>query len=572
MSHKPELPLTLQSLPPASVLREYDEIILGQGLAGTALAWTLRWRGRRILVIDRDQPGTSSRIAAGLITPVTGQRLVKSWRWDDFWPAARSFYHRVESECGSRFLTPQKIVRLLASDNERQFLTQRRAEEAGVLLNAPAPPLDPDWFRSPGDPVEMNDAGRLDVAAYLDGSRNQFMAASQFLAADIDPARDVIPTASGIELPHLGVRARHLIFCQGFGGVSNPWFPDLRFNPAKGEILTLRIEGLEERRIVQQGVWLIPLEAGLFRVGSTYEWRDLDNIPTRGGRQEICSRLQEFLLASFEVIRHEAAVRPILLHQYPVVGSHPRHPQMACFNGLGSKGALQSPWLASHLAEHLIDGMPIDAQVSLDQYLPPQDLHRLERPRSITSVAQSLIQPFLKAGDMAIDATTGNGHDTVFLAQCVGPTGRVFGFDIQRAAVESTGLRVAHAGLSQVELTLDSHARIAEHLGDRLAGKIAAIMLNLGYLPGGDKAITTEAHSTVQAIRSGLSLLKQGGIMTIVAYPGHAAGETEMRAVLACLELLNPSQFSLSEPYVVPKGRRVAPRLLVVRKTPESGA
>ena len=152
--------------------------------------------------------------------------------------------------------------------------------------------------------------------------------------------------------------------------IANPWFQHIQFKPAKGEILTVRIRGLTEERIVHRGVWLMPLGDELFRVGATYEWSQLDSQPTVTGREEICSRLKEFLRLPLEVIGHDAAVRPILKHQYPVVGMHPGQPRLGYFNGLGSKGSLQAPWLAHHFANALTGRGTLDPEVDMHHYEP----------------------------------------------------------------------------------------------------------------------------------------------------------------------------------------------------------
>lgn len=543
-------------------LPDYDEIILGQGLAGTTLAWSLRWLGRRVLVIDRDQSVTSSRIAAGLITPVTGQRLVKSWRWDEFWPAAVAFYRRVETECGLRFFESQQIVRLLTNDVEQEFLAKRLADESAELISNVQPPLHPDWFRADPHSFQMNDAARLNVAAFLDASRKRFVEASQFVAADVDLNTDVELTSAGIRLRRLDVTARRMIFCQGIDAIDNPWFRHVRFNPAKGEILTLRIDGLSARRCVQRGVWLMPLGNDLFRAGATYEWNDLSAVPTSAGRDEICSRLREFLRLPFDVVKHDAAIRPILLHQYPALGLHPRYPQLGYFNGLGSKGSLQAPWLAEHLAAQLASGQPFDEAVGLNQY--PESKRATPRPPTLTALAQAAVRDVLHPGDVAIDATAGNGHDTLFLAGCVGPAGRVYSFDIQQAALSATAQRAQDAGFENITLLHRSHAEMTAALPDVQPGEVSAIMFNLGYLPGGEKQLTTQAETSVSAIVEGLRLLKKGGIMTIVAYPGHDTGAVECDAVQRLLSGLGASEFEVHEPTPANEGRKASPRLFTI--------
>ena len=95
---------------------EFDFVIVGQGIAGTSLAWCLRWAGSRFLVVDRQEPVTSSRIAAGLVTPITGQKMIKSWRFDELWTAAISFYDRVQSETKSQFFSRRSMVRMFANE------------------------------------------------------------------------------------------------------------------------------------------------------------------------------------------------------------------------------------------------------------------------------------------------------------------------------------------------------------------------------------------------------------------------------------------------------------------------
>jgi glycine oxidase len=328
-----------------------DAVVVGQGLAGTAVTWALRWRGLRVVVIDREAGGTASRIAAGLMTPVTGQRLAKAWRFDDLWPAAQAFYRRVEAELGERFFHPGPSLRLFANSAETAAYEERATTLFPDLVSRSDPPADPTAFLAPFGGFQMAPAARLDVTTYLDASRRHFTGDGGYLSATLDPLRDVEPTPDGVHLTRLGIRARWLVFCQGYDAASNAWFPRVQFLPVQGEVLTLRIPGLTESRVVHRGVWLAPQGDGVFRAGSTYDRDRLDGTPTARGRDEICSRLREFLRLPFDVIEHRAAVRPVVAGNKPVFGFHPEFSQLAYFNGLGSKGALQAPHFADLLAD-----------------------------------------------------------------------------------------------------------------------------------------------------------------------------------------------------------------------------
>lgn len=150
-------------------------------------------------------------------------------------------------------------------------------------------------------------------------------------------------------------------------------------------------------------------------------------------------------------------------------------------------------------------------------------------PPRPTELAWSLLRPAIRAGDSVIDATAGNGHDTVFLAECVGPHGRVIAFDVQDEAIRSAAQRVETAGFTQrVEFHVKSHVRMEEHAQP---GSVAAVMFNLGYLPGADHGMTTLVGETLSAMDAAARLLKPGGVLSVVCYPGHEAGAVEARAV-----------------------------------------
>lgn len=299
--------------------------------------------------MDKAETVTSSRVAAGLMTPITGKRLTKTWRYDDLVPTAVAFYRAVESETGASFFHPRALVRILRSDRERSSFQRKRAE-FGDLVREPAPPLNPAWFPVP-DGFEMPTAAQLDVPKYLDASRAFF--GEHCFEADVAPD-DITVSADGVTLPRLGLRADYLIFCQGFAASQNPLTGDLPFRAAKGEILTVRIDGFDERRTVNHGHWLTPAGHGLWRFGATYSWSDFSNTPTAEARIELETGLKTMVNRPFEVVDQQAAVRPILAGQKPWIGLL-NDSRIGFFNGLGSKGSLMAPHFAGELADGLGD-------------------------------------------------------------------------------------------------------------------------------------------------------------------------------------------------------------------------
>lgn len=182
-------------------------------------------------------------------------------------------------------------------------------------------------------------------------------------------------------------------------------------------------------------------------------------------------------------------------------------------------------------------------------------------PVRLTTRAHETVAAVLRAGDLAVDATAGNGVDTEFLARRVGPQGRVLGLDIQTEAIERTRTRLADAGLENVDLRRGDHANLAE-ICPAWSGAVAAVMFNLGYLPRGDPSIRTHAESTLAALDAALWLLRDGGVMTILAYRGHPGGRAESDAVASWIAQLPAPH--LTEEFASLPGRKAGPHLYVV--------
>ena len=181
----------------------------------------------------------------------------------------------------------------------------------------------------------------------------------------------------------------------------------------------------------------------------------------------------------------------------------------------------------------------------------------------LTERAHQIVAQVLQLGDVAIDATVGNGADTEFLAKRVGPSGRVLGIDIQYQAIDCAAHRLKTAGLTNVDLHQADHAELLPQQTE-LQGRVSAVMFNLGYLPHGDPTITTQSRTTVSALNATLPLLRPGGVLTILAYPGHPGGAEEHTAVAQWVAALLDDYSS--EQFASRPGEKAGPHLFVVQK------
>ncbi len=173
--------------------------------------------------------------------------------------------------------------------------------------------------------------------------------------------------------------------------------------------------------------------------------------------------------------------------------------------------------------------------------------------------AHLLLEDRLRPGDAVVDATAGNGHDSLFLAQRVVPGGHLWAFDVQAAAVAATRSRLLENGMEAADFTLHhaGHERLAELLPAAWHGRVAAVMFNLGYLPGSDKQCITQTETTLQAIAQAVGCLAAGGIMTLAVYPGHAGGADEARQIADWAARLDPRGFEVQ--HLRPVNRSAAP-------------
>ncbi|MDB4733680.1 FAD-dependent oxidoreductase, partial [Planctomicrobium sp.] len=181
-------------------------------------------------------------------------------------------------------------------------------------------------------------------------------------------ATDVQFDASEVIVPKLMVAAKHIIFCQGFQTAIPKQFEKVKFNPSKGEILTVAIKDFLEERILHKGFWVAHQNVNEYRVGATYDWNELSTNITEKSRNWITKRLEELVINPFEVLSQQAAVRPTMSDFQPVVGMHPKTNKIGMLNGLGSKGSLTAPRLASMLTQNILLGTSIPKEISLSRW------------------------------------------------------------------------------------------------------------------------------------------------------------------------------------------------------------
>lgn len=349
---------------------DIDTLIIGQGLAGSLFAWELAHRGQRILVLDDENASAASVAAAGLINPVTGQRIVKTVGVDEYLPKALKHYRALEEMLDCKLLVEEPMWRLLRTEKEQQVWQTRKNDAGydaylGEWLDTEQ--LQPPFIAPLGGFVQ-HQTGYLDTNALLEGIREYLLETGRYRPQHIDYT-EIVPEADGVRFG--SIRCERAIFCEGYKAIHNPWFNWLPFTPAKGEILALQIEQELPQVMINAGRWLMPRADGTYRLGATYEHETLNEIPTDAARETLLAALPELLSepGQYRLLDHQAGVRPATQDRQPFIGLHPRLPQFGIFNGFGSKGSLLIPWHAEAFADALFCDCPLPIEVDIRRHL-----------------------------------------------------------------------------------------------------------------------------------------------------------------------------------------------------------
>ncbi len=353
---------------PATVL------IVGQGLAGTLLGWAFERTGIDFAIVDAGHARAASRVGAGIINPITGQRIVKSWRVDEMRGPALVVYRELERELGVALVREMHVWRMFSDERERRIFAEKSV--TGELA--------PFLGKGDGEGFWIEGAARVDTAALIAAMRARWLRMGKLeermieglggrslLAGESDAAGEQRSgrLQAGSYLSEL--RAKHdlVIFCSGATVPEAFAFASVAL--AKGEILNLRVgDGVATDVVRNRGHWLLPTSAGEAKVGATYELGFGDLEPSERARMELEKSAAELVPkgVAWEVTGQDVGVRVTLVDKHPIAGRAPTDAHLGIFNGLGSKGALLAPWIARQWVNHLTEAVPFDPAVDVRRF------------------------------------------------------------------------------------------------------------------------------------------------------------------------------------------------------------
>lgn len=341
-----------------------DYLIIGGGMAGSNLAYNLLKNDRSVHVIDENSPRAASNIAAGIYNPLLPRHHKLAYQAEYIYPIIESYYLELEQYLGETIHFKQPIHYFLETQAElNDWSAYAYNSHLSHWIEVHDSRSDFN-FKAKNGFIKIKHSGWADAKKMTTGIKSKLAEIGALSKENFDYTQLSI---SDTEVNYKGLKAKHIVFCEGCDILLNTFNTNLSLKPAKGEILIIKTD-LQIDYIAQQGVFMVPLGDGLYKVGSTFTWDVLDETPTEAGKKEILFKLEKFFRGSYEVVDHYAGVRPSSGDRRPILGALKPYKNAFVFNGLGSKGVALAPYYSILMTHHLINGTPLDKEISTERY------------------------------------------------------------------------------------------------------------------------------------------------------------------------------------------------------------
>ena len=342
-----------------------DYLIVGLGLAGMSFCEQLEKKGATYKVIS-DTSQTSSIVAGGLYNPVILKRFTMAWNAQQQLEMALPFYAALEKKLAVKLDYKLPVLRRFASVEEQNMWFEASDKKS---LNAF---LSPEIIKNKNPHIDtpyglgkVLDTGRIDTETLLFNYKNRLLNEGKVIVETFE--HDQLAIAED-HLSYKAVKARRIVFAEGFGMKMNPYFNYLPLTSTKGEYVTIKAPKLKEENAIKSSMFLIPWKEDLYRVGATYKWKDITNEPTLASREELLEKLETFVKCDYEVVDQVAGIRPTVTDRRPLVGQHPEYSNLYVLNGFGSRGVLVAPYASEQLLNSIEKQTPIATDMNIERF------------------------------------------------------------------------------------------------------------------------------------------------------------------------------------------------------------
>ncbi|WP_264522395.1 NAD(P)/FAD-dependent oxidoreductase [Flavobacterium sp. N1994] len=342
-----------------------DYIIVGSGLAGIAFAETLLHNNKSFVVFE-NYSQNSTKIAGGLYNPVILKRFSEVWNAKQQLELADNFYQRVEAKLNTQVDFKLPIYRkFFSAEEQNNWFTASDKPNLALFLSTEIIHTKYKAIDAPFGYGQVLHTGYVDTVTLLNQYHAYLNDRNWFRKEVFD--YDVLQVFDDY-IAYQNLKAKHIVFAEGFGMHANPFFKHLPLDGTKGELFVIKAPDLDIDVIVNTSVFILPLGNALFKVGATYNWEDKTDVPTEEGKQELIDRIKEIITCEFEIIEHFAGVRPTVKDRRPLLGTHPKYKNIHILNGLGTRGVMLAPAMAIDLYDYIENGKPLDKTIDSNRY------------------------------------------------------------------------------------------------------------------------------------------------------------------------------------------------------------
>jgi glycine/D-amino acid oxidase-like deaminating enzyme len=339
-------------------------LIIGGGISGLLMAYELFKNGHSFLIIDDTQKNSSSKIAAGMFNPISGKRMTVNWKANELLKSLHDAFIEFERLLGKSYLVEANIHQAFGNSKESNDFTSRLDSQAFNQYveanNTPKTPLLEEFGS-----FMVEGSGWVKTKEWIEDYQQYLEKRGEFLAQRFDWNKVFFSDAKW----HYGEDSfGNIICCEGHQYDKNPHFNWLPFKLCKGQVLLIKCVGLPKELILKKGVYLVHQYEDIFKVGASYEWNYEDDKPNELGREMLIEKVKQMIALPFEVVHQDAGIRPTTRDRAAILGKHPEQEHLYIFNGLGTKGMLQAPYLAQHFAAHLLEGLQLFPEVDVERF------------------------------------------------------------------------------------------------------------------------------------------------------------------------------------------------------------
>jgi len=342
-----------------------DYIIVGFGLAGLAFAETLEQHHKSYIVFE-DNSQNSSLVAGGMYNPVILKRFTPVWDAIDQLQIALPFYINLEKKLNAKFNYPIDIYRVFNSVEEQNnwftacdkpFLTKYMIPEIIENRN--------QYINANFGLGKLTKTGKIDTKELLKAYKAYLTAENQLRYEQFDHSQIEFNDQN---VNYKNIKAKHIVFCEGFGVKKNPYFKNIPLQEAKGELITIHAPELKMDFLLKASIFVMPLGNDYYKVGATFNWADKTLLPTEEGRNELVTKLKKVITVDFKIVNQVAGIRPTVKDRRPILGKHKEYKQISILNGLGTRGVMLAPKMAMKLFDYLENDSPLDKEISITRF------------------------------------------------------------------------------------------------------------------------------------------------------------------------------------------------------------